>query len=116
MSIFSKIRVMLEDWMSAVAFAEANEPEKALELTGASLEERRSLSLEDMAVAVAFAEANEPDAAREVLGVSGEASESGINADPLAIPGIKVWFGTVSLEAVTDPLQGVRVWCGTVSA
>ncbi|MFH1437997.1 MAG: hypothetical protein ABIJ56_19975 [Pseudomonadota bacterium] len=107
---------MLEDWMSAAAFAEANEPEKALELAQLFPEERRSLSLEDMAAAVAFAEANEHDAAREVLGVSVEASGPGAHAGLLGIPGIRVWFGTVAAEEQADPLLGVRVWCGTVSA
>lgn len=81
MSILLKLRKMLEDWMSAAAFAEANEHAAAREVLGVSVE------------------ASGPGAHAGLQGIPGirvwfgtVAAEA--QADPLL--GVKVWCGTVS--------------------
>lgn len=110
----SKLTILLkkiETWMSAVAFAEANEPEKALKMIGVTPKKKtRSFSLEDLTTAITFAEAGEHGMAREYLGVKDDIPQK----YPLTIPGVKLWVGTVMFpEPVVIP--GVKVWCGTAS-
>ena len=95
--------------MSGVAFAEANQPEKALKLAGLKPKWGQGFSLDTLFTAITFAEAGELDLARECMGVKPEPAKDPI----LDIPGVKVWVGTVCMEPLAIP--GVKVWSGTVS-
>ncbi len=96
--------------MNAIAFAEANEPEMALKLLGVSPKRKKRHSWDDIMIAITFAEAGAHDLAREYLGVKPDVRK----VEDLAIPGVKIWFGSVALEPVAIP--GVRVWYGTAAA
>jgi len=112
MKTWKEIKKIMENWMSATAFAESNEPEKALNLAGLEPQWDKRLSIETLTTAIAFAEAGEHDMAREYLGVPPSPRRARI----LDIPGVKVWIGTVSLEMEPLAIPGVKVWCGTVQA
>lgn len=104
------LRENFEKLMMAVTFAEANEHEKALEIIGISPKRRKAMSFDRLMSAVAFAEVGEHDFARECIGV-----EPGTDRlEGLAIPGVRIWCGSVALEPVTIP--GVKVWYGTAAA
>ncbi len=103
------LKKKFEQLMSAVAFAEAGEPEKALELIGASAKPEKRFSLDKIMAAITFAEVGEHDLAREYLDAKPEQTLS----DVLGIPGVKIWYGSVALEPVTIP--GVKIWYGTVA-
>jgi len=89
-----KFKEKMEKWMSAVAFAEANEPERAREMAGYPAEPENAFSFDSLTTAIAFAEAGEHDKAREYMGVK----ESSSPSLDLASLGVKVWFGTVAFE------------------
>ncbi len=100
-----------DKWMSAITFAEANEHDTALELAGFPHgKERKEFSLDRLMAAVTFAEAGEPDMAREYI----DMKERPRKAKDLAIPGIRIWCGSVALEPV--PIPGVKIWFGTITA
>jgi hypothetical protein len=105
-----RLREKFEAWMSAIAFAEANEHETALEFVGRPSERKKRFSFGNMMTAITFAEAGEHNMAREYLGVTPEPEI----AKTLDIPGVKIWYGSVALEPV--PIEGVRIWIGTVMA
>jgi len=109
MSTFSNLKEKIENWMSAIAFAEANDPETALDLAGIAPEKRTNWSISDLTTAITFAEAGEHDIAREYLGVKPDV----LRESPLKIPGVKVWLGTV-MEPDLFEMPGVKVLCGTV--
>lgn len=106
-----KLRKKIEAWMSAVAFAEANEHETALTFVGGADERKERFSFDKLMMAVTFAEAGEHNVAREALGMEPEPVRSGV----LDIPGVKVWYGSVALEPV-PVLEGLNIWIGTVTA
>ena len=106
-----KLMKRFDSWMSAITFAEANEHDEALRLAGFSNSRpRKHLSFDRIMAAVTFAEASEPDMARECMGVKPKPEL----LNGLAIPGVKIWCGSVAFEPVLIP--GVKVWCGTVTA
>jgi len=110
----------LQNWFSAVAFAEEGEHDTALKMVGMT----RIPAVEGAGVlqglsknfaAAAFAEENCPDIAREIL--DGPNNRRSF-ADIMGLKGVRVWYGTASM--VDEPflaavgLQGVRVRFGTV--
>ncbi len=101
-----KLREKIEAWMSAVAFAEANEPEEAIRMAGVK-KSAKKWSLSNIMTAITFAEAGEHDIAREYLGVE-EKTEKAV----LKIPGLRIWTGTVEMEPTAIP---VKIWSGTCS-
>jgi hypothetical protein len=89
----------LQDWFSAVAFAEAGEHEAAVEMAGVSpqvaAEETSVLeTLNNTFAAAAFAEANCHDAAVELMR-GREKHNSFLEA--VGLKGVKVWYGKVPL-------------------
>ena len=108
MSLLTIVREKLEAWMCSVAFAEANEPDKARQLSGFA-PAKKGRSVEDFLVALTFAESGEHDIAREYLGVGPEPVQKS-----LVLPGVKIWYGSV---LVPEPVSigGAKIWCGTVS-
>ena len=105
-----RLKEKFEAWMSAIAFAEANEHEMALLLTGGSAEREKKFSFDKIMAAITFAEAGEHNMAREYLDTTPEPEL----AKTLDIPGVKIWYGSVALEPV--PIGGARIWIGTVTA
>lgn len=103
------LKKKFEQWMSAVAFAEADEPEKALELIGVSAKRKERFSLDKIMAAITFAEAGEHEVARQYL----DAKPEPALADTLGIRGVKVWYGSFALEPA--PIPGVKVWFGRVA-
>ena len=101
-------RKRLEDLMSAVSFAEANEHETALSFVGAK-ETRKKVTVDDVMTAITFAEAGLADTAREFLQVTRRKPK----AARLDLPGVKVWIGSIPLE--DGPLAGVKIWSGMVT-
>ena len=62
-----RLKEKIETWFAAVAFAEAGEPNMAMEIVG-TRSVLRKVSVEDAFAAVAFAEAGCPDSARALDG------------------------------------------------
>jgi hypothetical protein len=111
----------LENWFSAVAFAEAGEHKTALEMVGlAPIEAKQPVSilqtLNTTFAAAAFAEANCHDIAKEILDAD---AKQGSFSEVTGLKGIRIWYGHVPatqgsfFEAVG--LKGVRLRFGTVS-
>lgn len=99
----------LQDWWTAIAFAEQGEDETALKLVGRKRVRKKSPSVDDLFTAITFAEAGLPDTAREFLPVTDRKA----NAACLELPGVKVWTGSIPVE--DTPLAGVRIWSGMVA-
>lgn len=111
----------LENWFSAVAFAEAGEHKTALEMVGlAPIEAKQPVSvlqnLNTTFAAAAFAEANCHDIAKEILDADAKKDSF---AEVVGLKGIRIWYGHVPatqgsfLEAVG--LKGACLRFGTVS-
>lgn len=110
----------LQDWFSAVAFAEEGEHETALRMVGMT----PNPALEGVGVlqdlsrsfaAAAFAEENCPDIAREIL----DGPNPGRSfAEIVGLKGVRAWYGTASMQdepfLAAVGLQGVQVRFGTV--
>ncbi|MFH1887322.1 MAG: hypothetical protein ABIM40_11570 [Pseudomonadota bacterium] len=109
MSKLTKFREKIEAWMSAAAFAEANDQDTALAMVGADPAAQKILAWDDITCALAFAEAGELGLARQYLGVEKPATRLNV----LELPGVRVWFGRVSMPV--PALAGVRVWSGTAA-
>jgi len=89
----------LENWFSAVAFAEAGEHKTALEMVGlAPIEARQQVSIlrsfNTTFAAVAFAEANCHDIATEILD---PVARKGSFAEVTGLKGLCLRFGTVPI-------------------
>jgi hypothetical protein len=106
--VMKGLRKRLEDLMTAITLAEANEPETALYFVGPKASRRKKMVLNDVMTAITFAEAGLADTAREFLQVRGRQAK----APRLELPGVKVWVGSIPLE--DSPLAGVRIWSGLV--
>ncbi len=89
-----KLKEKIEKWMSAAAFAEANQAGWAREMAGYPAEPEKSVTLDDLTTAIAFAECGELDTAREYMKVK-SSPEPSLDLNAL---GVKVWFGTVALN------------------
>jgi len=98
----------LQDWWTAIAFAEQGEHETALKLVGRETIRKKSPSLDDLFTAITFAEAGLPDTAMEFLQVAGRKAKPA----RLELPGVKVWIGWLPVE--DSPLAGVKIWSGMV--
>lgn len=102
------LRKRIEDWLTAVTFAEAGEHETALRFAGGKTARKKSASLDDLMTAITFAEAGLTDAAREFLGVKAPVTKPA----RLELPGVKIWCGMVPVEEGAYVLPGVKVWYG----
>jgi len=109
MSTWKKFKDWMENIMAATAYSDANERDEAVRLSG--IGPGGLPSLDSLTTAITFAEANEHDIARETMGVKDAPAIGNV----LDIPGIRVWVGTVSMEAEPVAIPGVRVWSGRVS-
>ncbi len=90
----------LEDWFTAVAFAEAGEHDTARELAGLGARPagRKIGMLETFntfAAAAAFAEENCPEIAREILDATPRKRSF---LDDVGLAGVRVWYGTAPAE------------------
>jgi hypothetical protein len=103
------LRKRLEDLMTAITLAEANEHEAALSFVGAKVMGKKKVVLDDLMTAITFAEAGLADTAREFLQMTGSKAK----APRLELPGVKVWVGWIPVE--NSPLAGVKIWSGLVS-
>ena len=99
-------RKILEDFMNAVTFAEANEHATALSFIREK--GKKKVSWEDVMTAITFAEAGLANTAMEFLQVRGWREKQA----RLAWPGVKIWTGSIPVE--DDPLAGVKIWTGVV--
>jgi hypothetical protein len=110
----------LENWFTAVAFAEAGEHKTALKMVGLDpIEAKQPVSilqsLNTTFAAAAFAEANCHDIATEILDAD---ATKGSFSEVTGLKGIRIWYGHVPvtqesfLEAVG--LKGVRLRFATV--
>ncbi len=93
-------REKIERLFSAVAFAEANDRDSALQMMGVSPSTRR-VSIDDVLTAVTFAEAGCPELAREFLGEK----EAPPRAEPVdfaaavGLKGVRIWYGVAQVAA-----------------
>jgi hypothetical protein len=92
------LRDRINAWMSAVAFAEADDDRTALELVGRSPVRRKEASVDDVMTAVTFAEAGLPDSAREFLGVRRPVETPASVPLALGVPGLNIWYGTATVK------------------
>ena len=107
----------LEQWFSAVAFAEEGDHKTAMQMVGIERASRSesfgfAQSLETAFAAAAFAEADCRELALEIL----DAEKKESFAEVVGIKGIRVWHATVPLqeESFLDVvgLQGARLKFG----
>ena len=119
-TVMSSWAKRLENWFSAVAFAEAGEHKTALEMVGLAPDEARQpvsilQSLNTTFAAVAFAEANCHDVAKEILNAD---TKKETFAEALGLKGIRIWYGHVpaAQESFFEVvgLGGVHLRFGTV--
>jgi len=92
--VMEDLRERIEDWLTAVTFAEAGEHETALKLAGHKPVQKKRSSLDNLMTAITFAEAGLTDAAREFLG----SKESVQQPMQLDLPGVKIWYGMATIR------------------
>ena len=85
-----------EDWAAAVAFAEAGEIDTALEFANLQRDKKKRFSFDDYMTAITFAESGEHDFALKILDKQYKKEKT--KTDRLDIPGIKIWWGTCTIE------------------
>lgn len=103
------VALALQNWWTAIAFAEQGEHETALKLLGHKTIRKKSPSVDDLFTAITFAEAGLPDTAMEFL----EETRSREKEICLELPGVKIWTGSIPVE--DTPLAGVKIWSGMVT-
>lgn len=90
----------MEKLFAAMAFAEENRHEDALQVAGLK-PVKADLSLERVFAAAAFAEANSPETVREILGLKQAPRGSGLEdfLSAVGLKGVRVWYGVAHLAA-----------------
>ena len=88
------LRKRIEDYLTAVTFAEAGERETAFQFVGRQAVRKKRSTLDDLMTAITFAEAGLAGAAREFLG-SKEPVRQPVHLD---LPGVKIWYGMATIR------------------
>lgn len=88
------LRQKIEDWLTAVTFAEMGEHETALRLIGCQAARNKRSTLDDLMTAITFAEAGLADMAREFLA----AKEPVPQPIRVELPGVKIWYGMATIR------------------
>ena len=92
--LLSAMAFALQDWWTAIAFAEAGDHKTALKLVGHKPVRKKRSSLDDLMTAIAFAAAGLADAAREFLGSKDPVPQPLL----LDLPGVKIWYGMATIR------------------
>ena len=88
------LRQRIEDWLTAVTFAEAGEHETALRLIDRQVARKKRSTLDDLMTAITFAEAGLVETAREFL----QAKDPVPDPIHLELPGVKIWYGMATIR------------------